>query len=136
MSDYLISLLDNPNNFTCDVAKGSHTILLCWVEQGEVRDYTQAEIIIHLRRANVQRHDPPNGSSSQYPSKKKYASKPLRACLVNISTKALVCTNNHHHNTPCTFYNHICIHCFAATGKMFSHAESECHKNTKTNYTD
>ena len=38
MLDYLISLFDNANDFSWDAAKASHAVLLCRMEQGEIKD--------------------------------------------------------------------------------------------------
>ena len=43
MLDYMISLFDDANNFSWDAAKASHAVLLCRMEQGEVKDYSQTE---------------------------------------------------------------------------------------------
>ena len=40
MLSYLISLLDDSNDFSCPAAKACHAVL-CWMEQGEIKDYTQ-----------------------------------------------------------------------------------------------
>ena len=45
MLDYLISLLDDANDFSWTSAKASHAVLLCRMEQGEIKDYTQTEHI-------------------------------------------------------------------------------------------
>ena len=45
MLDYIISLFDDANDFSWDVAKVSYTVLLCRMEQGEVTDYTQVKKI-------------------------------------------------------------------------------------------
>ena len=37
MLDYLISLLDNANNFSWSATKASHAVLLCRMEQGEIK---------------------------------------------------------------------------------------------------
>ena len=39
MFDYLVSLFDNANDFSWDVAKASHAVLLCRMEQGEITSY-------------------------------------------------------------------------------------------------
>ena len=41
--DYLLSLLDDANNFSCDATKASHAVLLCRMEQGEVVSYEENE---------------------------------------------------------------------------------------------
>ena len=43
MLEYLISLLDDANDFSWDVAKASHAVLLCRMEQGEVVTYQEIE---------------------------------------------------------------------------------------------
>ena len=36
MLDYLVSLLDDAQYFSCEVVKDSHTVFLCCMEQGEI----------------------------------------------------------------------------------------------------
>ena len=43
MLDYLIQLLQDANDFSWDAAKASHAILLCRMEQGDVKNYMQVE---------------------------------------------------------------------------------------------
>ena len=57
MLDYMISLFDDANDFSWNAAKASHAVLLCRMEQGEVKDYSQTEKIDKIRRANAQRHN-------------------------------------------------------------------------------
>ena len=57
MLEYMILLFDDANDFSWDAAKASHKILLCRMEQGEVRDYTQTEKIDRIRCDNAQRHN-------------------------------------------------------------------------------
>ena len=56
MLDYLISLLDDSNDFSWQAAKASHAVLLCRMEQGEVISWSETEKIDRIRRANAQRH--------------------------------------------------------------------------------
>ena len=56
MLDYLISLLDDANDFLWTSAKASHAVLLCRMKHGEMKDYTQTELIDRVRRAYAQRH--------------------------------------------------------------------------------
>ena len=58
MLEYLISLLDDSNDFSWSAAKASHAVLLCHMEQGEIRDYTQVDKIVSVCRAHAQRHHP------------------------------------------------------------------------------
>ena len=37
MLDYLISLMDDANDFSWDAAKASHAVLLCRMERGRLR---------------------------------------------------------------------------------------------------
>ena len=46
--DYLSSLMDDANNFSW-YEKASHAILLCRMEQGEVKNYTQIDKVEHIR---------------------------------------------------------------------------------------
>ena len=45
MLDYLISLLDDSNYFSWSSAKGSHAVLQCRMEQGEIKDFTETKLI-------------------------------------------------------------------------------------------
>ena len=67
MLDYLISLLDDSNDFSWQAAKASHAVLLCRMEQGELTSWSQTEKIDRIRRANAQKHLPPSqaGYSNQ-----------------------------------------------------------------------
>ena len=57
MLEYLISLLDDANDFSWDAAKVSHAVLPCRMEQGEVVCYQEIEKQIdRIWRASVQRH--------------------------------------------------------------------------------
>ena len=53
MLDYMISLLDDANDFSWNSAKASHAVLLCRMEQGEMKDYTQTKQIDRVRRAHA-----------------------------------------------------------------------------------
>ena len=61
MLDYLISLLDDSNNFSWTSTKAHHAVLLCQVEQGEIQNYTQVDHINRIRLAHTQRAGPPSG---------------------------------------------------------------------------
>ena len=64
MSDYLIALLDDSNDFSWQAAKASHAVLLCCMEQGEVSGWSDTEKIDRIRRANAQRHVMPTQASN------------------------------------------------------------------------
>ena len=56
MLDYLISLMDDAHDFSWDAAMASHAVLLCRMEQGEVKSYLETDKLDRIRRANAQRH--------------------------------------------------------------------------------
>ena len=56
MLDYMISLMDDANDFSWISAKASHAVLLCRMEQGEVKSYSDVLAIDRIRRANAQKH--------------------------------------------------------------------------------
>ena len=62
MLDYLISFLDDSNDFSWQAAKASHVVLLCQMEQGEVTSWSQTDKINRIHRANAQKHLPPSQS--------------------------------------------------------------------------
>ena len=43
MLDYLIALMEDAHDFSWDAARASHAVLLCRMEQGEVKNYTETE---------------------------------------------------------------------------------------------
>ena len=48
MLDYLINLFDDANDFSWSLAKDSHSVLLCRMEQGEIKSWTETEKLIGL----------------------------------------------------------------------------------------
>ena len=87
MLDYLVSLLDDAQDFSWEVAKASHAVLLCRMEQGEIENYSQIEKNDRIRRANAQRHIFPIASSTKNPFKNL-----RKLCHAIILIKALVLT--------------------------------------------
>ena len=53
MLEYLISIMDDANDLSWTFAKASHAVLLCRMEQGEVKDYSDTLAIDRIRRANA-----------------------------------------------------------------------------------
>ena len=64
MLHYLIAHLDDSYDFSWAVTKASHAVLLCPMDLGEIRDYTQTDFLDRVRRAHAQRHLPSNTQSS------------------------------------------------------------------------
>ena len=87
MLEYLISIMDDANDLSWTSAKASHAVLLCRMEQGEVKDYSDTLAIDRIRRANAQKHVPNTQTvgSGYSGSSKKYSK----------VTKSM----------PCTYYN-------------------------------
>ena len=56
MLDYLINLLEDATDFSWASAKATHAVLLCRMEQGEIRSWSETEKIDRVRRAHAQRH--------------------------------------------------------------------------------
>ena len=72
MLDYLIALMEDANDFSWDAAWASRAVLLCRVEQREVRNYTETEKLDRIRRANAQRHVATSPSGAQNSQRKSY----------------------------------------------------------------
>ena len=91
MLDYLISLLDDSQDFSWAAAKASHTVLLCQIEQGEIEDYSKVDKIDCIRRAHAQRHT--ENSAQKFSNlDKKFGQK---------SQKSMPCT--YFNQNTCTF---------------------------------
>ena len=56
MLDYLINLPEDATDFSWALAKASHAVLLCRMEQGEIKSWAEMEKIDRVRRAHAQRH--------------------------------------------------------------------------------
>ena len=54
MLGYLVNLLEDATDLSWAAAKASHAVLLCRMEQGEVKDWTDVEKIDRIRRAHAQ----------------------------------------------------------------------------------
>ena len=64
MLDYMIALMDDANDFSWGSAKASHAVLLCRMEQGEVKNFADTAAIECIRRANAQQFGPVNQFSN------------------------------------------------------------------------
>ena len=113
MLGYLIVLMDDANDFSRTSAKASHAVLLCRMEQGEVKDFSDTAFIDRIRRTNAQKHVPNTTSSpsTHIGMHKKHA----------LVTKSMPCTyfnqgsclQQKSHETRGVLYKHICAACFA-----------------------
>ena len=125
MLDYLIALFDDANDFSWDAAKASHAVLLCRMEQGEIKNYAQVEKIDRVRRANAQRHISSVSSTSQMTGSKMYTSKSTKSMPCQYYNQGS-CVHQKSHDTRGTLYKHICTHCFATSGKTLSLGVTDC----------
>ena len=57
MLDDVIDLLDDATDFSWALAKASHAVLLCRMEQGEIGSWLETEKIDRVRWAHAQRHN-------------------------------------------------------------------------------
>ena len=126
MVDYLIALMEDAHDFSWDAARASHAVLLCRMEQDEVKNYSETDKLDRIRRANAQRHvfsstnDPQN-------SQKKTKGKILNCSYYNQGT----CVHQRSHDTKGVTYRHICAFCFQQLGKTFNHSEQNCRNKNK-----
>ena len=131
MLDYMISLMDDANDFLWVSAKASHAVLLCRMEQGEIRSYSDVMAIDRIRRANAQKYMPTSVTSSPqnstFPKKFGKTTKSMPCTYFIQGT----CLQKKSHETRGVLYKHICPSCFASAGKTFPHAEVECKNKHK-----
>ena len=128
MLDYLISLMEDANDFSWDAARASHAVLLCRMEQGEVTGYNETDKLDRIRRENAQRHLPTPSNDSYNFSKKSKVNKTLTCSYFNQGT----CMHQKSHDNKGVMYRHICSYCFQQTGKTYPHSEQNCrNKNAK-----
>ena len=103
MLDYLISLLDDANNFSWSFAKACHAVLLCRMEQGKIKDYTQNVQIDRVRHAHAQRHVS-NGNDIVKNIAKRGNSKSMVCQYYNLAN----CSQQSTHKTKGVRYRHVC----------------------------
>ena len=63
MIDYVIDLLDDATDFSWSLAKASPAVLLCRIEQGEIKSWLETDTIDRVHLANAQRHSTCQSSS-------------------------------------------------------------------------
>ena len=81
MLDYLIALSEDVQDFSWDSARASHAILLCRMEQGEVKNYTETDKIDRIRHANAQRHPAPPSALANSKKQNQKTSKSMPCTL-------------------------------------------------------
>ena len=129
MLNYLISLLDDANDFSWSAAKACQAVLLCRMEQGEIKDFTQTEAIDRVRRAHAQRHVTQSSQNqSKNFSRRDKNVKSMPCQFFNQGT----CMHTSTHKTRGVLYRHVCSSCHTRSGKAFPHSEVECKNKHKT----
>ena len=129
MLDYLIALFEDVQDFSWDSARASHAILLCRMEQGEVKNYTETGKIDRIRRANAQRHPAPPSALASGKKQNQKTKKSMPCTYYNQGS----CSFNRTHDTKGVTYKHICSACFATGGKVYTHPENECRNKNRKN---
>ena len=115
MLDYLISLLDDCNDFSWASTKAFHAVLGCRMEQGEIKDYTQTDSIGRIRRAHAQRHGPPSTRNLSKNTTKCDKNKTMICYFFNQGS----CLLHSSHETKGVLYKHVCNHCFTKMARLF-----------------
>ena len=126
MLDYVIDLLGVATDFSWASAKASHAVLLCRMEHGDIKSWSETQKIDSVPHAHAQRH-----STSQYSSQRgqdKQVSGKVTTCVYYNKG---VCSQKQTHETKGVLYKHVCASCWAKDGKSYPHPQMECRKNTK-----
>ena len=114
--DCVIVLMDDANDLSWNAAKPSHAVLLCKMEQGEIKHYGEVDKINRIPRANVQRHVNPS-QCPQYSMKSvKNDSKFMPYFYFNEGNCSH--TKNKNHETRGLMYKHICAECFTSSCRI------------------
>ena len=129
MLDYLINLLEDSTDLSWASAKASHAVLLCRMEQGEIKSWAETEKIDRVRRAHAQRHLPASDGSSRNGEKTHGSGKMVPCVYFNKGS----CMQKQSHETKGTFYKHICLYCWQKEAKAFPHTQTECKKMASKN---
>ena len=86
MLDYLIALMEDANNFSWDAARTGHAVLLCRMEHGEVKGYSETDKLDRIRRANAQRHVVTSPNEAHNSQKRSKTNKVLTCSYFNQGT--------------------------------------------------
>ena len=108
MLDYMIALLEDASHFSWAVAKTSHAVLLCRMEQGEVSEFSQDEKLDRIWRANTQKHNHggQNASGTSNPVKKSTAKNTMSMPYKFYNQDT--CTHDKTQETRGVVYRHVC----------------------------
>ena len=70
MLDYVIFLLEHGSDFSGFAAKAIHAVLLCRMEQGAIKKFSEIEKKERVRRANAKKHTQTQNAAKQPTDKK------------------------------------------------------------------
>ena len=131
MLDYLVNLLEDATDFSWAAAKASHAVLLCRMEQGEVKDWTEVEKIDRIRQAHAQRHVGSGmGSNPKGQDRSQAGPAKFTPCIYYNKN---ACSQNRTHETKGVLYRHICSACWAADNKAYGHSQVDCRRTRSKN---
>ena len=114
--------MEDAKDFCWDAAWASHAVLLCRMEQGEVKGYIETDKLVRIRRANALRHVVTSPSEAQNYQKRSKTSRILTWSYFNHCT----CMHQKSLDTKGIMYRHICSYCVQQTGKTYPHSEQNC----------
>ena len=126
MLDYVIDLLDDATDFSWSSAKASHAVLLCRMEQGEIKSWLDTDKIERVRHAHDQRHNAAQNNAQR--GQEKHPSVKTITCVYYNKG---VCSQKQTHETKVVLYKHVCASCWSKYGKAYPHPQTECCKSTK-----
>ena len=126
MLDHVIDLLDDATDFSWPSAKASHVVLLCRMEQGEIKNWSETEKIDRVRRAHAQRYG--TAQSAVQKGQDKPSSGKVTTCVFYNKGS---CTHKQTHETKGVLYKHVCMSCWNKEGKSYPHPQTDCRKNAK-----
>ena len=118
---------EDVQDISWDSARASHAVLLCRMEQGEVKNYTETKKIDRIRRANAQRHPVPPSALANGKKQNQKTNKSMPCTNYNQGS----CSYNRTHDTKGITYKHLCLACFVTGGKVYTHPENECRNKTR-----
>ena len=120
MLDYVINLFEDAKDFSWSSAKAYHAVLLCRMEQGEIKSWNENEKINRIRRAHAQWHVAITHGTS-WNADRVATSKSTHCVYYNKGS----CAQKQSHETKGVFYKHICSNCWSKDGKAFPHTQGD-----------
>ena len=128
MLDYVIDLLDDATDFSWSSTKAGHAVILCRMEQGEIKSLLDTDKIKRVRRAHAQRHNTAQNNFQR--GQEKHSTAKTTTCIYY---NKCVCSQKQTHESKGVLYKHVCASCWSKYGKAYPHPQTECRKSTKKN---